>query len=819
MKKQYTPLFQSTSHAKIFCRPLFKWLSFFSPKPTQVFLSVFLFSILAQSLHASTIDGLIENKADVTPLANANISIAGTTLGTISNEDGAFILSDVPPGKINLEISYIGFETRRLTLNLSEDENRTITIQLTPHAVPAGELVVTSTRYERALRDVALPLVSVNKHHIERAFPRDVSEAVATAPGLSITRDGVWGTHVAIRGLSRNNIVMMIDGNRIDTANDLAAGLSMIDINDVERIEVIKGAGSSLYGTGAIGGVVNIQTKDATYADNFYIRGNVTGGYSSVNQSTQGFFAVQSGGLKWHAKVTGMNRSAQDAQTPLGVLPNSHYNETNIAARIGFKPSAFHEFLLNWQQYRGTNIGIPGGNSLFPGTAEVRYPRENRDLFSAEYIARNVTPALTKISLKYFKQDILRDVENIPHMTKNMPDPPKQINVLKIVPAATHATTGLQLQSDWLFYGHHLIAGIDAWGKDMDSFRKRVMRIDVLKPDGSVANSIDQIIGERPIPLSSYRSAGFFLQDEKPLWTNRLTMTLGGRFDAIHVENEKTLQPVYVTVNGEQNDHPPDQMVMWEATTANDNSWSGNLGLLYKASADMDVTLTVARSFRSPYLEERYQYIDLGNVVKIGDPNLKPEQGLFADIGLRYWGKRVTLVGNVFINQIKNMVAETAGDYEGRNALFKTNIGSAELYGADVSLDMQLYKSIHFFGSAAYVHGTDTFLGEPLPLVPPLNGRLGLRSALSRFLEFECAARVVGTQDRVADWELTTPGYTVFDLFINSRPFALARMQSQLFFGLSNIFDRSYRDHLSTNRGAIAIEPGRNISVKWQLGI
>ena len=72
--------------------------------------------------------------------------------------------------------------------------------------------------------------------------------------------DGPWATSINIRGLSENRLVILVDGHRVETATDLTASFSMIDVNDIERAEVIKGAQSSLYGTGAMGGIVNIIT-------------------------------------------------------------------------------------------------------------------------------------------------------------------------------------------------------------------------------------------------------------------------------------------------------------------------------------------------------------------------------------------------------------------------------------------------------------------------------------------------------------------------------------------------------------------------------
>ncbi|MBN1560153.1 TonB-dependent receptor [candidate division KSB1 bacterium] len=783
---------------------------------------IFVIFILVHfsSGNAAVVHGFVLNEFDHTPLPNANIVLLNSAFGTTAQQDGAFVLTNLPVGKLTLQVSHIGFATQQLTIDVKEDEIANVTILLQPQPVVVDEIYLTSTRYRRTWQDLSMPMSSVSDRKIEQTMPRDVSEAVNREPGLSITRDGVWGTHVNIRGLSRNNVVMLVDGTRIDTANDLAAGLSMIDVNDVERIEVIKGAASSLYGSGAIGGVIAVHTKEGHYADNPYLHANLTSGYSSVNNSSQGYFNLTGGAAAWHARIAGTLRSSADAQTPTGVLKNSGYRDSNIAAQVAVKPFDKHEFRMNWQRYRGLDIGIPGGNMVFPGNADVRYPRVDRDLLDVEYIVRHLTPSLAAITLKYFSQDILRDVDNQPHIVTPMPGAPARIaNVQHIKPLATHAIDGALLQTDLLFWRQHVVAGIDVWQKQLDSFRERFVRVDVLNGEGAVVNSIQQVTGERPIPLSTYRSAGLFLQDEAPMVKNRLVLTVGGRYDFIQVENEEALQPVYLIVDGAKNDNPPNQKVLWEAQTADNRSWSGNIGLLVKATERTDVTLTVARSFRSPYLEERYQYIDQGNLVKIGNPNLQPEKGAFADVGLRHRGEKVTFIGNLFYNRIKDMVVETAGEYEGRNALLKTNIGSAELYGFDASLDLALYRSIHLFGGAAYVHGTDTFVNEPLPLVPPLNGRLGVRSALTSCFTLECAAHLFGGQDRIAEWEKETPGYAVFDLYLTSAAFSLGDINNQFFLGIENLFDRACRNHLSTNRGSITMEPGRNISLRWRIGI
>ncbi|MDZ7722369.1 MAG: TonB-dependent receptor [candidate division KSB1 bacterium] len=379
----------------------------------------------------------------------------------------------------------------------------------------------------------------------------------------------------------------------------------------------------------------------------------------------------------------------------------------------------------------------------------------------------------------------------------------------------------MQLQTDWsLPANQYVILGIDTWQKELDSRRKKHMRIDVLDPDnGSVVKSIDQTLAERPLPLSTYYSTGVYAQDEVPLLQDRIKLTLGGRWDWIRVENDKTLNPVYIVQNGQRIDSPPTQTVLWKENTVNNHSWSGNLGLLFHATPSTDFTFTAARSFRSPYISERYQYIDLGNLVKVGNPNLKPENGMFTDVGIRVWKDKISFSANAFYNRITDMVIEKASTYEGRNALLKSNVGKAELYGGEVRTDYRFYKQYSLHLSTSYVHGQDVYVDEPLPLIPPLNGRISLSGPVSPFLNFNIAATLYSEQERVAAWEASTPAYAYVDVYAFTRSFQIMNLRSQLFFGVENVLDTAYRNHLASNRGEISIEPGRNFMIRWELGI
>ncbi|MBN1999968.1 TonB-dependent receptor [candidate division KSB1 bacterium] len=785
----------------------------------RIILAVLLFVYATLSFaQTGEIHGRVVDASTEEPLANANVLVLNDTKGTTTDKNGEFILLKLEPGEYTLKISYIGYKT--VTRTCQTGAKSFINIPLDFNILSGEQVVVSGNRHEKKIAEIAQPIETINAIQILETAPRTVSDILNKEAGLTMVQDGIWGSYISIRGLSRNNIVTLIDGNRIDTATDLAAGLSMLDINDVQQIEVIKGASSSLYGTGAVGGVVNIITKDGWYEDRFYTRINVNSGFQSVNNSRNARIGLQLGARKWYVKMSAMQRKADNINTPEGILNNSQYNDENFSIRAGFMPFQHHEIKINAQRYYAKDVGIPGGYPLFPSAAEVRYPREKRELLSAEYIFHD--HILPRITLKYFIQNILRDVENIPHTVKSVPaadgQPAKNLNVLRVTPAATHYTQGLLLQTDWALNRYnYLVAGIEAWQKQLDSHREKSIRIDVLDSvDGSIMKTIDQVIGEQPLPESVYRNLGVFIQDETNLINDKFLITLGGRYDKIFVANEAAFNPLYTVVDGVKNGTPANQTVLWEKTKENDRSWSGNIGLLYKATGILNFTLNAARSFRSPYLEERYQYIDLGNLVKIGDPNLEPESGTFIDLGLRILHTKLSFYSNIFYYRLKNLVVEVPSTYEGRAALKKANVGSAELYGADFKAEYIL-NLLTFYANAAYVYGKDTFFDTSLPFLPPLNGRIGIRLPVADICRINFSATLYADQNRISDGEFRTPGYTYFDLYISTRLINMFGAEGRLSFGLENMLNRAYRNHLSTNRGSISVEPGRNITVGFSI--
>lgn len=761
-------------------------------KKLGLYLALIIISITATYAQSGTLKGTVIDKDTKELLANANVYLEGTSYSSTSDQNGNFSIKRITPGSYELIISFVGYETFREELEIKPKEILEVTAELSYTPVYLGQITVTSMKKEKLERDVSMPLEVVTKTSLERIPGNGISDVIKNEPGVNLASDGAWSTHVNIRGLSRQNVVTLVDGNRIETATNVAAGMSLIDLEDIERIEVIKGGVSSLYGTGATGGVVNIKTSVPVYSDVLKLNGSVSSSYNSVNEGAKGNISISASQSNWYAKFNGTMRNALDTETPEGTLENSQFRDNNISGAVGFKPVDNHEIILNYQRFSAEDVGIPGGDP-FPATAKATYPTELREMYSAEYKVQNLIPSLMTLSAKYFHQLIERRVELIPN-------PMAEVNT-----GADHTMDGFQVETDWYINNkNRLIAGIDYWQREYDGSRTRYV-----KPQ-------DRIIVDSPVPNSTYKSLGIFAQDELSLMNDRLNLTLGGRYDFINVSNEETNNPNYIIVGGNRNDNPPViPEASYPASEDDDKSWSANLGLLFNATQNLDFTFNIARAFRSPTLEERYQYIDLGGEIYLGNPKLEPEKSYSFDLGTRYWSKAVSIKADLFLNLFDDLVTD---QYDFTDSLYKKqNIGEARLYGFDLSGEVNLYKDIVVYATASYVRGEDTGNDTDLPEIPPLNGGVGIKSSFIDMVNMDLNMRYASDQDKVAGGEQTTAGYSVFNLYLNSNPLKLGFMNLQVFCGVENIFDRAYRNHLSTFRGLINLEPGRNIFAKVKL--
>ncbi len=714
----------------------------------------------------------------------ANVMLKELKLLNITDKRGEFEIKNIPAGEYTLIVSRLGFKTFEKRIEIRKS-GKPLLIRLSASPVLLGQAIVTGLRVEGIEKNIAFPIESVNEKELEVQVPNSVADVLETKPGVNVARDGVWGTMLNVRGLSKQNLVYLVDGARIETSTNIAGGLSLFDLNDVEKIEVVKGGISSLYGTGATGGIVNIVTRKANFAKKFYTHGLFNYAYKSVNRASVLGFNFYSGSKTWKAKISLGSRNAGDAKIPGGYLKNSGFKDYSYSFSGGLLVANNLELNAEFQFYQAKNVGIPGG-AAFPENALASYPLAKRELFSLKAIWRNPFAMVSTASLQFYNQFIRRDVEIVPAPGK------------KVSPSSDHSTKGITLQLESVAGKNYFTSGFDLWARTYKGTR-------VTENENAGVKIID-----KPIPDSEFGSLGFFLKDEIH-FSERFKIGVGGRYDFIRITNKETSNPVSKFVNGQEVNVRKIPDASFEAGKYFNRSWSGNLNFLIKPKGLPDFTFSVAHSFRSPSLEERFQYINLGGIVYLGNPQLLPERNISFDAGIRIFKNNFSAKANLFVSYFNNLVIDQVVV---KDSLYKKeNVGKSRFYGVEGEMQAKVCQSV-WRVTLAYVNAYDTELNSPLPNVPPLNGSVEFSAPVSKILKLTFYARFYSDLTDVPKDETKKPGFAVYNLYLSSADFNLFFVKVKFVSGVENIFNRKYENPLSTYRGISVAEPGRNIFAK-----
>lgn len=643
-----------------------------------------------------------------------------------------------------------------------------------------------------------LPFRTVSLRDIETRVPVSPADALHHVPGILLTRDGSWATSVNLRGFSESKLLFLNDGDRIHTATDIAGALSVVDLNSIERIEIVKGAGSVLFGTGAMGGVINFVTKRPSYTKLRAFNGSVSTGLQSVNSLWHSHAAVSLAEENWYLLLDGSLRTADSYNTPLGVLPNSQFNDAGVGLRGGMRYGDSREFLVSYQHYEARNVGLPGG-SAFPASAQVRYLGFVRNQLSGEYIFSDLTDVFRELRIKAYTQNVTREVENI--VTSKM----------AIFPGSRNTTSGVKATGDLYFNDYHtLTLGAEGWIRDQLTSRVKI---------STVADTI--FTGEQPTPKARMTDAGIFGQYRWVADPNRWIINAGIRADYIRTENDTAYKEVfkYKLSGDERTPMSHDRTVLFYDRITQELAYAVHADVEYRPARQHRLVLSLANAYRAASMEERFKYIDQSGDLRVGNPDLKAEKGVFVNLGYSFSTPRFYLKADIFTNYLFDMIAEVKElNYRlpgGGNgvAWVNKNIDQALYYGGELELKWLFAHGFDAGASVAYVYGEDRSTGLAVALLPPLNGTVELNYHLARKLNTTLSMEweyqtlpVAGNQIRHQ--------YLIVNWLFDTVPVELGALNLTFAGGVRNILNTAYSAWFTTLRGVNRLEPGRNIFVK-----
>jgi hemoglobin/transferrin/lactoferrin receptor protein len=634
----------------------------------------------------------------------------------------------------------------------------------------------------------------VTRQQLLERSPIDMGQALEQSPGVMVQRTGRGQSSPYVRGLTGQQVLIMVDGVRMTNATFRAGPnqyFNTVDPNSVERIEVIRGPGSVLYGGDAIGGVINIVTKRANGSVGDFLTGGTVQRFSSADLGYTGRLSVEGSvgslgvfGGAGYGNYNNLDIGGTPDAPPgfdVGRQPATSWGYKSADVKLNYLLSECSELVFGMQHYQGEDIFR---TDRFPSNRESIFDPQMRDLFFLRWQGYDpcgpITTYQITASLHRFEEERAdRDFR------------PGRNPLLTSYRGFTDAQTGItgSFTTELDRFGT-LSYGFDWYHDEIDSWRTDV--------DASVEPpTVTRRAGE--VPDDAYYSRyGAFLNWD--VWlTDRLLASSGVRFE--HVTAGAT-----VTANNVTDQIDPHYQ-----------DWIGQVGLTYTLTPSLHLVGSISEGFRAPNIDDLAT--TNGNVftgTQLPNPNLLPETSVTYEVGAKWDSSRLHCQAFVWWTDLQDHILRGPPDPD--EFLERAN-GDSRLQGVEFSGEYLMTSDWSLYGNFWYTYGQDVGLfDEPLDRIPPMQGIVGLRRRWNCGQDwFDVYAWLVDKQDRLAARDIAdvnrippggTPGYAT----VNFRLGRMITPRQRLALNVENLFDEQYRVHGSGSDG-----PGINAIVTYEL--
>ena len=730
-------------------------------KNNKLFIFSFLYILISEiSFSQIAIKGNVVDADDKNPLSNAEIFVAGLNKGDITDNDGNFILKDIVAGKITLVVSHIGYEPIILKFVCKKDT--TIFIRLKRSVLKIPEVVVSagvSTQHDNA--------ISIDVLHVEEVFnstESNVMTALKKINGVDLVSRGNGISQPIIRGMTGNNISVLVNGVRLENYQFSVNHPFMVGSEGLKKIEVIKGPASLLYGSGAMGGAVNFIIKDVVYRDT--VLGKV---FSKI--MTNGFGTIFGGELNLSKKKLFLNLSAE---------------KKNISDYFDAKGKRVFNSLFSSKSLL-FNTGYIGKKNRV--TILFRYLKPDYGLY-VPMIDTTLDRFLMKPSEWY--QD-LTDKLVILSDNFNLGSSDLEFKLSHQINTRRFHTT-----KDALFFTPIDMTLKTTIGKII--FNKSFNEICEIKTgiEGLYQENINNNAPLHLIPDANIYNFALFAV-AKLYIVEDLTFQLGARND---YKNILTF---------------PDTNEVKVNNSYNDYSWS--VGLTYNLFPKTLLRFNVASGYRTPSLPELTQNGIHGDKYEKGDLMLKPQTNCETDLGIHYHSSKFYFDVTAFINFLRNYIyLNPSNDTISGFPVYYYVQDDAMLYGIELSLITLIYDKFKVGTDFTYLRGKKNN-GAPLPFIqqPKMKGKIEYKNFMNLGgRKYNCGISIMpmyAFEDlQKAYGERIGMPYFKMDISLRiGRKFKRYNLNAGV--NVSNAFNNVYYDKLSLLSNYGFYSPGRNFSV------
>lgn len=679
------------------------------------------------------------------------------------------------------------------------------------------EFVVTGSRYAREIYRSPQSLSLVTLARLRQQLAGVPGDALALVPGVSSSRDSPWAQQPVLRGLSGQRVLVLVDGVPMNNVRGRGPQPSLVGTEQIERIEVVRGPSSVAYGSDALGGVINIITREPSRG-----RGAPSlGGAASVGGSTadlqrNAYLELVPRVDRFSAFLSGGFRKADDFESPDGEVPGSAFAAWDALLNLRYDLGDRTELHSGLQFYRGDDVGIPGLAVDTPEFSQTfEYDYYDRDFvhltldqaYADSWLGGSRVRGYWQRERRNFHSDIRIDLGPPP-----FPGPWPEDLLQDKDRFFDLETWGAQLQGTSVrTERYQFTAGIDV-ARDLPGGTNEEINtfVDATGnptpgPFGSPAVSGKTT---QSIPDGTFDSYAGFVQSEwfaAPQWS----VSAGVRYTHYRYRSDAGVS------DPDTSDAPGDQPARFEALDVDNGALSGSLGLVYEPLENLYLTANVATGYRQPNAQDLFFDGPASVGIVIGNPDLDPEQSVSYDLGLRWGPGDVAFTGSLFYSTYTDLIdAVRVGRSQQNNVFQYFNIAGARIWGGEAE---GVWRFLPQWRARAAVSGAigDITSREAimmlygidagtaaLPSVPPFGGNAALQwTDASRRFWVEPGVRFSWRYDRLP---LSPPGLEEFVVakkeWIVADVFAGATFPSgqRIVLGVRNVTDTTYQPALSS---------------------
>ncbi len=653
---------------------------------------------------------------------------------------------------------------------------------------PEDRISVTAERgREREIMEVPQAVDTITRLQLDEQLPIDLTQVIQRQPSVGLGPSGevlsFWQQGFTLRGLGSQRVLTLSDGVRLSGQGTGYGGgsLSIYDTFSVERIEILRGPNSVLYGTDAFGGVINVITRQPRRRGEAGVNGGVAYAHDSAYNLNRSSLFVDAGNERVGAVFGGSYSSNDNPKLADGTRATSGATDKwSGFGRVDMELMPGHRLSLLGNISRDTDVevedsGIPFG-PVGQGPLRFRFPLYQRYLLGAEWKSFDLGPTLAEFYLGVYWQQIRRQFDRTTPEVFFPPPPPTRVEAVRVQTNDRINTYEINPRLRFDLGERILTLGAD-FGYD-ESVGPEIETREQLFPLGPPAPAL--VPGPTPIQrvdAEQYR-AGFYLQDNwsfAPRWE----LISGLRLDYFSVKDQIS------------------------QTSDSETGASGNLAVVFERSAEHMVYANLGSGFRAPDLAERYQRAVVSVVQKveiIGNPELNSERSVSMDLGSKWQSESISGEVALFYNRVSDYIVEQVVEPFPVIIEQAVNTDTVELYGWELSGVWRLGQ-FELFGNASRTYapsardlirldGGRFNYGAAYRFVGP--GRSDVRvELLGRTTLSSRDLTTLGREDTGTD-RVDYPGFTTLELRARTDiPLAVDR-RLRLVAGVRNLADREY---------------------------